>query len=271
MKKVDLHIHTQYSDGMLTLEEILQRATELRIQELAITDHDTIINLQRYKELSFKYGICIIPGIETATDIKGMHILGYGIQDFDRIETFMNHYRNLNKAGAEKTIELLKEDGVNISVEQVEKIMTATIISKRDITRFMVKMGYANNTYEVYRNFIGNGHRAYVPVYKIPIEELLEIISISGGIAVLAHPYTLKADTNFELLMPYLKNLGLKGIETHSNRHTREQKEFFSKIAKKYDLAEIAGSDFHYFDDGNDIGIEVEDDFLNNFHKLLGI
>ena len=59
MKKVDLHIHTQYSDGMLTLEEILQRATELRIQELAITDHDTIINLQRYKELSFKYGICI--------------------------------------------------------------------------------------------------------------------------------------------------------------------------------------------------------------------
>lgn len=271
MKKIDLHIHTQYSDGIFTLEEILQRATALRLQELAITDHDTIINLQRYKELSLKYGIRIIPGIESATDIKGMHILGYGIQDFDGIETFMNHYRNLNKAGAEKTIELLKEDGVNISVEQVEQIMTATIISKRDITRFMVKMGYATNTYEVYQNFIGNGHRAYVPVYKIPTEELLEIISTSGGIAVLAHPYTLKMDTNFDLLIPYLKNLGLKGIETQSNRHTSEQKEFFSKIAKKYDLVETAGSDFHHSDDGNDLGVEVEDDFLNNFHKFLSI
>ena len=269
MFKVDLHVHTKFSDGTHTVEEVLKLASNLNVREIAITDHDTIINIRNYKELESFYGIRIIPGVEIAANISGMHILGYGIHDFEMVESFLLGFKILNKEGAEKTVDILKNDGIDISIEKVETVMTSNIITKRDIVRYMIKRGYASNTLEVYKNFIGRGNKAYVPVHKIRLEDVLSLIEKSGGFSVLAHPYTLPDDTNFQTLIPYMKSYGLKGIEANTVRHTMEQKLYFEEIAKEYELIQTAGTDFHHASDGIMLGVEVEDRFLDGFHSFI--
>ena len=269
MMKVDLHVHTTYSDGDFTLEEILSMASRLKLDEIAITDHDTIENLSEVDDLSLRYGMKVIAGVEVATNVSGMHLLGYGVKNFSAVESFLRRYRELNKSGAEQTIRILKEEGVDISIKGVEDVMTSDIISKRDIVRYMIQHGYASTTLEVYKKYIGRGNYAYVPVHKMDFEEVLELIEDSGGFSVLAHPYTLNEKLNLHVLIPYMMNHGLKGIETNTVRHSQEQKEFFSKIAKRYNLFETAGTDFHQDINGSKLGVEVDDDFLKNFNELI--
>lgn len=269
MVKVDLHVHTKFSDGALDLDEVLSLASQSGIKQIAITDHDTIINLSNSKEIERRYGLRLVPGVEIAANISGMHILGYGIKNFTMVEDFLRRYKVLNKVGTEKTIEILKSEGIDISLDCVEAVMTSDIISKRDIVRYMIKRGYANNTLEVYKNYIGRGHKAYVPVHKIKLEDILEIICAGGGFPVLAHPYTLGEDVDFHTLIPYMMNYGLKGIEANTVRHTQEQKVFFSKLAQEYNLIETAGTDFHQPSEEVALGVEIEEKFLDNFNKLL--
>lgn len=269
MVKVDLHIHSRFSDGSLTINELLQLAVKQHISEIAITDHETIINLIDYKKLEKQYSINIIPGIEIPTMMKGLHILGYGIKNFDKIESFMNAFKLINQFGAEKTIELLRYDGIDISVDKVAKITTSTTITKRDIAQYMVQVGYATTTYEVYQKFIGRGNKAYVPVHKIPLEEVLTTIKECGGISIIAHPNTLPKDTDWKMLISYMKRYGLVGMETQTVRHTIEERQFFSELAQKFNLCETAGTDFHNTKECNMIGIEVEDEFLSSFHSYI--
>lgn len=266
---VDLHTHSKFSDGAFTISELLELAAKNHVRELAITDHETIINMRNCDELGKRYAIRIVPGIEIPTNVRGLHILGYGIKKFEMMEAFMNNFKSINKLGAEKTIRILQDEGIDISVEQVEETMASCIITKRDIVQYMVTKGYASTAYEVYQNFIGRGNKAYVPVHKIPFEEVLTTIGECGGISVIAHPHSLPNDTDFQTIIPYMKRYGLSGMETYTFRHTLDEKIFFSSIARKFDLFETAGTDFHNTLDAGVPGIKVEDNFLDGFHNHL--
>lgn len=268
MLKVDLHVHTDFSDGNLPIGEVLKLASELDIQEISITDHDTIGNLRNYKELESKYKIRIIPGVEVTANISGMHILGYGVKDFDMVENYLYKLKIQNEEQNKETIRILQSEGIDISFEQVKAIAISEIITHRDIVRYMVKRGYAHDSLETYKKFIGKGNKAYIPAYKASLEDVLQLIKNSGGISVLAHPYTLAMDTNFDTLIPYMKKYGLKGIEANTMRHTTEQKLYFKKIAKRYHLLETVGTDFHQ-SSTDTMGVNVEDDFLNEFHEVI--
>ncbi len=269
MAMVDLHVHSKCSDGALTIHELLKLAKERQMEEIAITDHETVINISNYQELEKEYAIRIIPGIEIPTSVKGLHILGYGIKKIAMLESFVNTFKSLNKEVAERTIKILNQYGIDISIEQVEKIMTSSILTKRDIVQYMVFKGYASTTYEVYQNFIGRGNKAYVPLKKIQPEAALDVIEKSGGISVVAHPSSLPKDTDFNVLIPYLKMLGVKGIETNTVRNNFKERKFFSELAKRYELFETAGTDFHNTIDGSMLGIDVEEGFLSGFHSSL--
>lgn len=269
MIKVDLHTHSKFSDGALTVHELMELAIKNHVQEIAITDHETIDNIQNYRELEKRYAVKIIPGIEIPTNMKGLHILGYGIKKFERMQSFVDDFKVINRQRTEKTIELLQGDGIDISVGKIEEIAASNVITKRDIVQYMVLKGYASTTYEVYKNFIGRGNKAYVPLHKIPYEEVITIIKECGGISVIAHPHSLPKNTDFQYIIPHMKRYGLVGIETYTIRHTFEERRFFGSIAKSFDLFETAGTDFHNISEGNMLGIEVEDEFLEGFHSCL--
>lgn len=268
MFKVDLHIHTNNSDGTLSIDDVLRLASKLNIQEISITDHDIIGHLKNYRHLEQIFNIRIIPGVEITADISKMHVLGYGIKDFDAVESFFEQLKVQNVKKNRQTIDILQGEGVDISFEKVMSVSASDLMTHRDIARYLVMSGYAKDSLEAYKKFIGKGNNAYVPSSKYTFEEVIRIIRESGGIAVLAHPYMLPRYVDLEDLIPRMKKSGLTGLEVYTKRHSKTQKDKLHKIAQKYDLLETAGSDFH--NPTVDImGIDVDNDFMQKIHKVI--
>lgn len=270
MKTVDMHMHTTYSDGELELNELLERARRSGVTELAITDHDTIVNIKNYEVLAHMYGVRIVPGIELNVDYTNMHILGYGVLNFDFIESEITRLKERNVAVCLETIRLLTMQGISITIEELLSSMNpGAIITKRDIAKLLVKKGYASSNYEVYKNLMGKGCKAYVPIEKLNYIDALHLIVKCGGVPVLAHPISIGNEVDFDKLLPHMKENGLAGIESMTARHTESEKTFYSAIAKKFNLLETAGSDFHRDSDGILIGMNVEDTFLDNLYNAI--
>lgn len=270
MKIVDMHMHSTYSDGELKVSELLERARIAGVSELAITDHDTIINMKNYEQLANKHNVRIVPGIELNVDYPNMHILGYGIIDIDYIENEITEMKKRNVPVCIKTIELLKREGVDISYDEVmANVKPGALITKRNIARLLVKKGYAATNLEVYEKLMGKGCKAYVPIEKLNYLAALRLITKCGGIPVLAHPISIGRDVDFDKLIPPMKENGLVGIESMTARHTEEERKYYSSVAKKFNLIETAGSDFHRDSDGIPIGMHVEDTFLDKFYVAI--
>lgn len=97
MIKVDLHTHSKFSDGVFMVSELLELAVKNHVREIAITDHETIIHIRNYRELEKQQAIKIISGIEIPTSMNGLHILGYGIKDFEMMESFVGTFKVINR------------------------------------------------------------------------------------------------------------------------------------------------------------------------------
>lgn len=268
MFKVDLHIHTNNSDGTLSINEALRLASKLDIKEISITDHDIIGHLRNYRHLEQIFNIKIIPGVEITADISKMHVLGYGIKDFDTVESFFEQLKVQNVEKNRQTIDILQDEGVDISFEKVMSVSTSDLMTHRDIARYLVMKGYVRDSLEAYKKFIGKGNKAYIPSSKYNFEEVIRIINESGGIAVLAHPYMLPEYVDIEELIPRMKKCGLTGLEVYTKRHTENQKDKLHRIAQKYDLIETAGSDFHN-PTVDTMGIDVDNEFMQKIHKVI--
>lgn len=268
MVKVDLHVHTKYSDGNLSLEEVLNLAISQKLTEIAITDHDTIINIKNYKELEKQYSIKIIPGIEISTNQRKLHILGYGIVDYDIVEKELHDLKIYNENCNRETIDILRNEGIDISFSEVKKGAVTDVVTYRDIVKYMYKKGYVNNPREVYSRYIGKGTKAYVPSKELTIEEVLQLIERGNGKSVLAHPFTISNDINLDDLISRMKKYGLSGIEIYPPKLTRKQITEYEQIAKKYDLFKTTGTDFHDYN-YDKLGIEVNENYLDHFHRKI--
>lgn len=268
MVKVDLHVHTSYSDGNLSLEEILKLAKIKNLDEIAITDHDTIINLKNYKELQQIYDIRIIPGIEIPTAKRKLHILGYGITNYDIVEKELYDLKIYNENCNRETIDILKSEGIDISFSEVKKGAVSDVVTYRDIVKYMYKMGYVDNPREVYSRYIGKGTKAYVPSKELMPEEVIKLIERGNGKSVLAHPFTISDDIDMDILIRQMKEWGLAGIEIYPPKLTRKQINEYEFLTGKYDLVKTIGTDFH--DSNHDkLGIEIDENYLDGFHKKI--
>ena len=269
MEKIDLHVHTSCSDGNLKIDEVLQLAKKNNLTTISITDHETVINLKNYNDLEKRYNIKIIPGIEIPTNISKLHILGYGIKKFDFMEKIMLDLRKENEKCNIETINILSNNGINISYEQVKKISKADIITYRDIVKYLYISGYVKKPHDVYKYYIGNGTKAYVPSRAMTVKEVLNLIDDSGGISVLAHPFTIKEDVNLEPLVFNMKKDGLAGIEIYPPKIKKSQLKEYLMMLKKFNLIQTIGTDFH--DSKYDtLGVKVKSNYIKKINKILG-
>lgn len=245
MKYADLHIHSSYSDGYLSPEEIVNLAKKKGIKCISITDHDTIVSQYICKE---QYdGINIIPGIEFSTEFNGMeiHILGYFL-DINN-SNLINAVNRLRESRIERTREILrklKELNINIDIEEVTIDMSSSI-GRGNIANVMVEKGYVSNFKEAFTNYLMQGKYAYVKGEKLSFKEVLSIINESGGLAVLAHPGKIYRSLEVSNIIKELKCYGLKGLEVYHPSHSKEQINAFYNMSKKYKLFITGGSDFH--------------------------
>lgn len=251
-KLIDLHTHTNFSDGQYSPNELIKKAIANNVGVLAITDHDTIAGLEYIDRSDFENQIKIINGIELSIKVdKGaMHILGLGI---DYKNELLNQVtKELKKKSIRATfaiIDRIKKDyNIIFNEQDLETLLKANRnIGRPDVAKLCIKYGYAKSVGEAFKKYLIDAYNKTRSVGKgLRYDEAIDLILKSGGIPVLAHPKTLDLDKkDFLICLRKLISCGLKGIEVYHSTFLPEDIEYYTNIAREYNLLISGGSDYH--------------------------
>jgi len=244
LPRIDLHIHTIFSDGTYTPEEAVFRAKKLGLVAISITDHDSVAGLASALVAGKRLGIEVVPGVEMSTDVgeDEIHILGYLLnwkkEDFLRqLEKFQAARANRNQ----KLLRKLDDLGMRVDYREVRKLAPRGVISRLHIARLMVEKGYVRSIGDAFEQWLNPGKPAYVQKMKLPPFEIIELLLKAEAIPVLAHPFLSHRDD----LIPHLVKAGLKGIEVYHSAHNPQMVAHYKRIAQKHHLLITGGSDCH--------------------------
>lgn len=254
--KVELHCHTNISDGSFSFKEVLELASREKVSHLAITNHDTTKGLDEMIMLGKEKGIEIIPGIEiSAFDInrkRRVHILGYFIETGDSpLNVICDPLVENRHRTSYIMVQNLKNRGYSINWEQVKKYAEGgTGVYKQHIMHALIDNGYTDSIYgDLYKKLFSRGQNgqpqgiAYMPMRYVDACVAIEAIVQAGGVPVLAHPGQYQS---FEAV-PELVEAGLQGIEVWHPLHGAEEEARAKLIAADYNLVMTGGTDFHGF------------------------
>ena len=254
-KVIDMHTHTNYSDGDLSPQQLIMLAINNKVGTLAITDHDTIEGIKkvdRNDPLIVDSGIKIINGIELSTKVsKGtMHILGYDIDlSNESLNQKMLDLKDKSINSVLSIMEQIKRDyGIIFGYNDIKELVNAKHnLGRVDLAKLCIKYGYALSVKDAFDKYLIDAHNKTREHGKgLEIPECLELITNSGGIPVLAHPKSLDLnEKEFLILLKEMISYGLKGIEVYHSSHTKEEMQYFLEIANKYNLLVSGGSDYH--------------------------
>jgi len=241
---IDLHIHTTASDGLLTPEEVLAVARERGLRAISITDHDTTDGFSQFMEDPDANGIEIIPGVELSCIYKDndVHMLAYYIdyKESGFVKNISKYRRERFNRGI-KMVDKLNDIGININMETVKEIAGDGSVGRPHVAEALVREEYVRTLDEAFARYIGYHAPAYVPKSFLDVGEAIDIIHGIGGLAVLAHPGTLRHDE----FIPDFVDLGLDGLEAYHSLHKNSMVEKYKKIAKVHGLFFSGGSDCH--------------------------
>ncbi len=247
---VDLHTHSTASDGTFTPKALIQKAKEVGLYALALTDHDTVAGLAEAEEEAQRQGLQFVPGVEISVKFEGpghCHLLGYF---FDyRHPRLVETLKALHEARAnrnQKMIAKLQELGIEISEEELKALAGDGEIGRPHMAKLLVLKGVVKDFDEAFEKFLGKGKPAYVPKALLSPKEALKIIHEAGGLTSLAHPYYLKlSPEGVRDFVRELKGLGLDAIEAYYTDHDQDYTRFCLELAEEFDLLVSGGSDFH--------------------------
>ncbi|MCQ9208048.1 MAG: PHP domain-containing protein [Omnitrophica bacterium] len=245
MKYADLHIHTKFSDGSFTPEQVIEQAQQLGLSCVAITDHDEVAGIGPAIKCASDFDLEVIPGVELSVEIDSneVHILGYFIDWQQRwFQDKLKTICQVRKTRALTIIERLKAQGINLAPDELLQEAEPGSVGRLHIARMLEKHGFVHSTQEAFNKYIGNGRLCYVKKFKLSPAEAIEMIRRLKGVAVLAHPYHI---ANSEQLINEFVQLGLRGIEAHYPEHDKATSEYYQNLAQKHGLLITGGSDYH--------------------------
>src|SRR6266480_1108064 len=244
---IDLHTHSTESDGVYSPTELLHRAKDIGLKVLALTDHDTTGGLDEAAAAAAELGIDFIPGIEINTDVGGgeVHMLGYFVE-YQRqpFQSILKVLRDARERRGERMVELLNEQGINISWERVREIAEGAV-GRPHVAQALLEAGYVQTIGEAFDKYIGTGCYAYVPRYKLTPEDAVYLIASANGLPVIAHPLELPGLEELRNWLPGLCEAGMVGLETYYGTYTPENERELLALANEYNLIPTGGTDFH--------------------------
>ncbi len=246
---IDLHMHTNHSDGQFSPTETVRIAAEAGVTAMSITDHDTASATVEAARAAASYGICFFSGIEISVQGENeLHILGYGIDpENEALQSFCRHNAEERRARSLRLIRYLTRCGIPITLEDVRRYNDGNCSGRPHFAKTLVNLGFADSVQDAFTRYLTTPeYYADVERPKPTPEEGIRVIREAGGIAVLAHPHQLKMDNiALEKLIAGLRKCGLSGIEAYYSLHTKEQTALYLHLAEKYRLLITCGSDFH--------------------------
>lgn len=268
IKRINLHLHTNVSDGALSPTRLLQRALEIKLDLVSITDHDTF---DAYNQINLAdFPLRVLPGMEISSIHKGfdVHILAYG---YDKSNPLLSQMTEMYLSGrrdrAVRMIALLRKMGMPISLEEVIEVAgSRELIVRPHIAQILLKHGYVKTKNEAFDKYIGNDRPAHVHKPELLVPEVLKIIHAAGGFAVVAHPGKLAQPDFLEDLI----GMGIDGMEVWHPDHNSRQVSDFIDTALKNGLYMTAGSDYHGEQDNHNYFdvVPVSDVVLDSVNSL---
>jgi predicted metal-dependent phosphoesterase TrpH len=258
---IDLHSHSNASDGSDEPAALVARAAALGIRALALTDHDTQSGIGPATREAAAQGIELIPGTELSLDWPGgaMHLIvlflpaGVGpLQDRLAAIRDARHARNL------EILEALGSLGIPVEAEVVELLAGGESVGRPHIAAAMVGRGYVTSIAEAFDLYLGWGRPAYRPRWRLSPEEGIALALESGGVPVLAHPHTLALDTSEQVAatLRRLKAAGLRAMECYYHLYSPLEREGYAALAARFGLLPSGGSDYHgTFKPGVELGV----------------
>ncbi len=242
--RLDLHVHTNFSDGDYSPQQIAQMAREAGLDGVAITDHD---ECRGFGKLEPVPGLILISGIEIAAHEGGseVHVLGLGIDwRHEAMAGYSERATGRRRRRAQTVTEKLRAAEYDIELADVERAAGSGMIGRPHIARALVEKGYAESVGDAFDRFVGRQAPFYVSLEKISAADAAAMILQAGGKPVLAHPGLLKPGI-YDSLAEKLTDAGFWGIEAYHPSHTDGQCRIYESEARRLGLYVSAGSDFH--------------------------
>ncbi|MGV0886927.1 PHP domain-containing protein [Acinetobacter venetianus] len=257
---VDLHTHTLISDGTFSPEQLVQAAVDLKIDLLAITDHDTMDGLERAQRYVLEQvqtpDIKIVSGVEISSQWSrpntkksyGVHIVALNMQDETPIKAMLENQKKIRAERAKVICGLLEKCiGFDIYPDVVAKVDGhADRVTRTHIAKTLVEKNIVSRPQQAFDRFLKEGKKAFVKFEGIGLKETIEVIHASQGLAVLAHPtrYDLSA-TNIRYLIELFASLGGDAVELPPSIEPASTRQMVDRMIEQFDLAVSIGSDFH--------------------------
>lgn len=248
-KYIDLHVHSNCSDGTFTPTELVDYALKKKLAAIALTDHDTIDGLPEIFAAAEGSGLEVIGGIEFSTEFHGkdVHIVGL---DFDyRMPEFcrqLTRFQNSRDIRNEKMISRLREEGIDITWEAMMQEYPDAVWTRAHFGKFLLEHGYVPDIKEAFSRYLADDACCFIPREKVTPVQAVELIRLANGMPVLAHPMLYHLDdASMDELIESLKAVGLTGIEGFYSTYSRADEEYVRMMADRHQLLLSGGSDFH--------------------------
>ncbi len=282
MKLIDLHVHSNCSDGTLSPEEVVLYAKSKGLSAIALTDHDTVMGIDCAIQKGLEIGLTVVPGIEFSADYIGkeVHILGYYI-NYKQKELLEKLDRLVESRKKRNLLILDKLDALNMPLtfaDLGEGWYPGTVLTRAHFAAALLRKGYVATRDEAFAKYIGADKPAYVPREHFTAIECIEMIHQAGGLAVLAHP-KLYGYSNSEVtqILKDLKSKGLDGVECVYSTHSKDEVAHLLQVCSNLKLLPTGGSDFHGDNKPNlDIGtgygnLQISFELLEALKKQLAL
>lgn len=250
---IDLHTHSNYSDGELSPEKLCDLAISSGVEVFSITDHNTVKGVQKLFESGYSCDdFRVISGVEFDADINygKLHILGYGFDIYNEaLQNLGNRTLKINLEKFRTILEVLKSEyAICFDDKEIDNLINSKYqVGKMDAALLLLSHGYVGSNFEAYIKYINPIVDSLKYSFKYPsYEEVITTIKKANGMSSLAHPRSL--DRNYielDHLVKKLKSIGLNGIEVYHSSHSSKQMKVYRDIASKYNLYISGGSDYH--------------------------
>ena len=249
MKQIDLHVHSTYSDGTLTPEQLVAHAIEMGLSAIALTDHDTVNGIAPALTAGQEMGLEVIPGVELSTfyNNKEIHIVGLYINYTDEaFKIELENQRDGRNARNVKICKAFQELGINIEYEDMKQKYGDIVITRAHFADYLLEKGFIKSRNEAFERYIGDNGPCNIPREKMDPANAIRLIRSVGGVPILAHPvlYHL-GNEQMNLLMDHLCEAGLAGLEAMYSTYCMGEEIQMRNLASARNLIISGGSDYH--------------------------
>ena len=240
----DLHLHTRFSDGTYSPEELVSQAKRHGLAAVALTDHDTVEGCPPTALLCAAAGIEFIAGTELTAEQDGheIHILGY-LFDIGNttLLTQIARFQAVRQNRVREMVARLNALGVPLRADAVFALANCHSPGRPHVARALAQAGLCANLDEAFERFLKKNRPAYVPKFKMSAAQAIELIHQAGGLAVMAHP----ALNHCDEVIPGMVEAGMDGIECFHTKHSTATVEHYLELADRFHLLVTGGSDCH--------------------------